>query len=61
MPKVPKGKVILYAYIKEDNKLYLEEQAKTVGTNVSVLLDLLLTTLRWKKQNIKVMLERKSH
>lgn len=55
--RVPPGKVILYCYVKEENKLYFEEQAKKVG-GVSKAMDILLDGLRWKGKNLKANFSR---
>lgn len=49
--KIPKGKVILYTYVKPENKAYFEEQAERVGGS-SKAMDILLDDLRWKNKQI---------
>lgn len=55
--RIPPGKVILYVYVKPENKTYFEEQAKLVGGN-SRAMDILLDDLRWKKKNLKATFSR---
>lgn len=49
--KIPKGKVILYAYVKRENKAYFDKEAARVGGG-SKAMDILLDDLRWKKKRI---------
>lgn len=58
MRRVPKGKVILYTYIRKESKAWLEEQGKSLG-GLSKALDLLLIYMRRKKYSIEGRITRK--
>lgn len=49
--RIPEGKVILYTYVKPENKKYFQTQAKHVGGS-SKAMDILLDDLRWKGKKI---------
>lgn len=51
--RLPEGKVVLYCYVKAENKTYFEKQANLVGGK-SKAMDILLDDLRCEKKKLVV-------